>query len=157
MDFSSKCCGIHIKKLARAVAIVGAILSCISFCLIIFSWNYLPMTISLLLAFLLALIGLRKINPKYLLIAIAILGINIFVAVLLLINAIWIGITVPQEYVKNYRQQQFYINLGSAEKELQTSYFVYASFLAVVSAILTFSFVIFYKARNYMLQNPGRC
>uniref|UniRef100_A0AC35GV18 Uncharacterized protein n=1 Tax=Panagrolaimus sp. PS1159 TaxID=55785 RepID=A0AC35GV18_9BILA len=123
MGFPNTFYGIHIKKFAQIIAIIGIILSCLSFLLNIFSWNYFPMTISLLIAFILVLVGLNKVKPGYLLAANIILGSNIFIDFLLLISALYIGITVPPEFIDNFDEKESYIESGNVEIRKISLYF----------------------------------
>jgi hypothetical protein len=66
MSAGTGCCGSDIKTWAKIIAIVGIVLSALSLFFSIFVWLYVPSSVSLLVAFILALIGINRDQSGYL-------------------------------------------------------------------------------------------
>uniref|UniRef100_A0A914PHC8 Uncharacterized protein n=1 Tax=Panagrolaimus davidi TaxID=227884 RepID=A0A914PHC8_9BILA len=154
MSAGTGCCGSDIKTWAKIIAIVGIVLSTLSLIFSIFVWLYAPSSVSLLVAFILALIGINRDRSGYLTAAKVILGINIVVDIFIAICSIYLAIAVPQKVIDDVNRST---NLGESKDDFRILYAVYSVLILIVIGLLIFAFVIFQKARLQVVQNPRRC
>uniref|UniRef100_A0AC34GV93 Uncharacterized protein n=1 Tax=Panagrolaimus sp. ES5 TaxID=591445 RepID=A0AC34GV93_9BILA len=152
---SDQCFCVHIRTCAIVVGIIGVMFGILQCLTALFIWWYIPMSLFILSSYSLLLRGVYSGRPKLLTPAQVTLGINLVISFIMIIALIILGFVLPDDVVyvlSSY--DDYYYDYEAAQDSTRLFLFLLAFIIFVASSYNIFAFIIIYRAKKWLLQNP---
>uniref|UniRef100_A0A914PDK3 Uncharacterized protein n=1 Tax=Panagrolaimus davidi TaxID=227884 RepID=A0A914PDK3_9BILA len=152
MAVGSEFCCFHVLTAAKIVGIIGIIIGALQLIVVFMSFYYIPVSLLYIAMYVYALVGVYKKTPRFLTTSLVWMCIYIILSILAFIGLIALGIIN-----KNWEDEDEYdddYDYDDDDYNISTILFVFAGMVLASTSFNVLSFVIIWRARKWILENP---
>jgi uncharacterized membrane protein HdeD (DUF308 family) len=151
MTIGSEFCCFHVLTAAKIVGIIGIIIGTLQLIAVLMSFYYIPVSLLYIAMYIYALVGVYKKITKYLTTSLAWQCIYIILSILAFIGLIALGIINKNWEDEDEYDEDYY---DDDDYAISTILFVFAGMVLASTCFNILSFIIIWRARKWMLENP---